>query len=187
MTDIRYKITFYTYWHCGSGLAAGADVDLLPVKDRDGLPFVPGKTIKGLVREAAETITALRGGCVEDLNECFGYFDNADFKEQGAAFFSNATLTESDRNYAIAKYYQEYLYKSIASTAIGTDGIAKDHSLRKIEVVVPCELEGMIHNVPDGCVEIVKDSLRYVKRIGMNRTRGLGRCDISIEEEGGKQ
>ncbi len=27
MTDIKYKITFYSNWHCGSGLAAGADTD----------------------------------------------------------------------------------------------------------------------------------------------------------------
>lgn len=43
MMDIKYSIQFHTDWHCGSGLAAGADVDALVVKDKDGLPFVPGK------------------------------------------------------------------------------------------------------------------------------------------------
>lgn len=183
MTDIRYKITFLTYWHCGSGLAAGADVDLLPVKDRNGLPFVPGKTIKGLVREAAETITKFRGGDAEKLSECFGMFDNAERKEQGEAFFSNATLSASDSRYVVGRQCQDFLYKSIASTAIGTDGIAKNHSLRKIDVAVPCQLEGEVRNVPDGCTDIVKESLMYVKRIGMNRTRGLGRCKIEIVGE----
>ena len=54
MNDIKYKITFLTDWHCGSGLAAGADVDALVVKDKERLPYVPGKTMKGLVREAVE-------------------------------------------------------------------------------------------------------------------------------------
>lgn len=44
--DIKYKIEFFSNWHCGSGLAAGADVDALVVKDCNGLPYVPGKTIK---------------------------------------------------------------------------------------------------------------------------------------------
>ena len=49
---LYYNLTFFTDWHCGSGLAAGADVDTLVVKDKNGLPFVPGKTLKGLIREA---------------------------------------------------------------------------------------------------------------------------------------
>ena len=44
MNDIKYKITFLTDWHCGSGLAAGADVDALVVKDKERLPYVPGKS-----------------------------------------------------------------------------------------------------------------------------------------------
>jgi CRISPR/Cas system CMR subunit Cmr4 (Cas7 group RAMP superfamily) len=54
---IEYQIEFFSEWHCGSGLAAGADVDALVVKDKDKLPFVPGKTIKGLIREAADVLT----------------------------------------------------------------------------------------------------------------------------------
>ena len=47
---IDYSIEFFSYWHCGSGLAAGADVDELAIKDGDGLPYVPGRTVKGLLR-----------------------------------------------------------------------------------------------------------------------------------------
>ena len=85
MKTINYSIQIYTYWHCGSGLAAGADVDLLPVKNKKGLPYVPGKTIKGLVREAADTICSLQNLDI-DLNECFGFFDNAEEKRQGQTF-----------------------------------------------------------------------------------------------------
>ena len=51
--NMDYKIEFFSNWHCGSGLAAGADVDALVIKDKDGLPYVPGRTIKGLLRDAA--------------------------------------------------------------------------------------------------------------------------------------
>lgn len=60
MKTINYSIQIYTYWHCGSGLAAGADVDLLPVKNKKGLPYVPGKTIKGLVRRRRKLFARFR-------------------------------------------------------------------------------------------------------------------------------
>ena len=53
MKEIKYYLQFVSYWSCGSGLDAGVESDVLPIKDAEGLPFVPGKTIKGVLREAA--------------------------------------------------------------------------------------------------------------------------------------
>ena len=53
MKDITFKITFFSEWHCGSGLSSGSDLDALVIKDKDNFPFIPGKTLKGLIREAA--------------------------------------------------------------------------------------------------------------------------------------
>ena len=61
MKDLNIKIEFFSPWHCGSGLSAGADADSLVIKDTNGLPYIPGKTIKGLIREAVEDYAALRG------------------------------------------------------------------------------------------------------------------------------
>ena len=47
-TTIDYTICFFSPWHCGSGTSAGADVDELVVKDKNGMPYIPGKTLKGL-------------------------------------------------------------------------------------------------------------------------------------------
>lgn len=176
--DIKYKITFHTDWHCGSGLAAGADVDALVVKDKDGLPFVPGKTIKGLAREAMIEI-----GSVEDalFVKIFGNFDDKDKKDKGEAFFKNAELSESEKKAIITNNVSKYLYRSIASTAIDETGIAKEHSLRKMEVVVPCELEGEILDVPEEIAGQIENALKYIKRMGQNRNRGLGRCTITVE------
>lgn len=51
---INITIRFFSQWHCGSGTSAGADVDELVVKDKNGMPYIPGKTLKGLIREAVE-------------------------------------------------------------------------------------------------------------------------------------
>ncbi|MDD2650440.1 MAG: RAMP superfamily CRISPR-associated protein, partial [Candidatus Cloacimonetes bacterium] len=56
MADFIYQVKFLSDWHCGSGLTSGSDVDALVIKDQNNLPIIPGKTIKGLLREAAETI-----------------------------------------------------------------------------------------------------------------------------------
>ena len=53
---IDYQIEFFSQWHCGSGLSAGADIALLVIKDKEGMPFIPGKTLKGLIREAVENL-----------------------------------------------------------------------------------------------------------------------------------
>ena len=80
---ITDKIEFHTDWHCGSGLAAGADVDALVVKDENGMPFVPGKTIKGLVREAVSEIRSFKGATEDEkFVEAFGFFDDKDKKKK---------------------------------------------------------------------------------------------------------
>ena len=64
---MRYKITFLDYWHLSSGLSSGAKADSTVLKDKDGLPYFSGKTIKGLTREMAEL--------TEDydfVTKCFG-------------------------------------------------------------------------------------------------------------------
>lgn len=183
---ITYKIEFHTDWHCGSGLAAGADVDALVVKDENGMPFVPGKTIKGLVREAVSEIRSFKGATEDEkFVEAFGFFDDKDKKEKGCLFFTNAELKKEEYDAITSNNAVRFMYRDIASTAIGENGIAKKHSLRKMEVVVPCSLYGEIHDVPEEMKKEIKEGLKFIKRMGQNRNRGLGRCTITTIEKGG--
>jgi CRISPR/Cas system CSM-associated protein Csm3 (group 7 of RAMP superfamily) len=189
---MKYTIQFHSYWHCGSGLAAGADVDALVVKDENELPFIPGKTIKGLVREAMEDLMSLKNVTnvdeKSDFIKAFGYFDkDKDQKERGNMFFTNAELSATEKNAIIAKNAARFMYNSVASTAIDDNGIADKHSLRKIQVVVPCVLEGEIINIPKALEQDIENALKYIKRLGQNRNRGLGRCSITVKKEGGEQ
>lgn len=180
--NIKYKIEFHTDWHCGSGLAAGADVDALVIKDKDGVPFIPGKTVKGLVREAVEEIRGCRNTSFDDglIAKVFGYFDkDQEEMEKGSVFFSNAEIAKNERDAIVANDAARFMFRSLASTAIGKDGIAKEHSLRKIQVVVPCALYGEIKNIPNGMVDEIAQALSFIKRLGQNRNRGLGRCTIT--------
>lgn len=185
--NIIYKITMHNYWHCGSGLAAGADVDALVIKNNDGMPYIPGKTMKGLVREAMNEIVAFRGGEEpEHYVKLFGCLSKDGKKmDKSEAFFTNATMEDDDTTNQIKELgLQQYLYESLANTAIdeGT-GTAKKHSLRKIEVAVPIALKGRILNVPDSMEAETLNALRFIKNLGANRNRGLGRCTIVGRKE----
>lgn len=189
MKQIKYKISFFSDWHCGSGLAAGADADALVVKDENELPFIPGKTIKGLVREAVEEIAGFSNDLqsMEDvIVDAFGYFDEENgVNRKGSLCFTNAELSCDEAQTILDKGLKEYLFHSISSTAIGDDGVAKAHSLRKIEVTVPCNLYGEIKNIPDELYGEIGKALFFIKRLGKKRNRGLGRCSIVIINEGG--
>lgn len=179
MSTIKYQIEFLSNWHCGSGLAAGADVDTLVIKDVNGLPYVPGRTVKGLLREAVSSLSAKP----ETISAIFGVSGDEDNHEAGASFFSNAVLPVEEREYILEQKLQSFLFQTFASTSIDEDGIAKDHSLRKIETVVPCRLTGEILNVPDGAEKELEDAMHYIKRMGTGRNRGYGRCTITIVKE----
>lgn len=193
MPDFYYKIEFLSDWHCGSGLTSGSDVDLLTIKDENGLAFIPGKTMKGLLKEAA----LILANFAEDESEWFNFVDknfeieaeknladnDKNFSEKGLCYFSNAVLSDKVQNKLIDKEnLKSTLYRKISFTAIDKDGLVKEHSLRKIEVTIPLELYGRIYPVEAVDQEKMKKCLNYIKRIGYNRNRGLGRCKLSAWE-----
>ena len=200
---IIYSLTFHTDWHSGSGQSRGADVDALVVKDRRNLPYIPGKTIKGLLREAMEELMFLTGkeNDEEYRKQLVSFFGNsADHNllrvaddaahtcmSRGCGFFTNACL-ESQLADEICKHNaSRFLYREKSQTKIDREGIAVDHSLRKIEAVVPCILYGEIHDIPEALVDDLIQSLGFIKRMGLDRNRGLGRCTFQLVKEGGKE
>lgn len=192
MINIKYKIEFFNEWHCGSGLSAGADVDALVIKDKNNLPYIPGKTIKGLVRQALEEIAEYKDklDLMKDINVNFGVERQSstekenltDIQSRGTIFFTNATLTTELSSSIIASETQEHLYRSIASTAINENGVAKKNSLRKIQTTIPCELHGDIFGLNKSLEQDIRVALAFIKRLGVSRNRGLGRCKFTIEK-----
>lgn len=181
---LKYKIELHTYWHCGSGLSRGADLDALVVKDKNGLPFIPGKTVKGLMREAAfDYINLTKAESQPTLfQELFGTVEN-----RSETYFGNACLSKEEQEWIVANNATKHLYDRKASTAINDNGTAKKHSLRSMEIVVPCTLEGEVVNAPEGARQLLKAAVGLIKCLGTNRSHGLGRCTITIEEKGGNQ
>lgn len=170
------------YWHISSGKSGGALYDALVLKDENKLPYIPGRTIKGLIRDNAFQLGWLEIGKTEnfidkDLQKCLGTADIA-----GECYFSNLSLNENEQKSIVSNNLQEFLYERLAFTALDKNRVAKDDTLREFEVVVPVELEGFVE-VCESCEEKIKKLLKMIKRLGVDRRRGFGRCEIIIKDK----
>ena len=197
-TTINYTITFFSEWHAGSGLTSGSDLSALVIKDKTGLPYIPGRTLKGLLREAAEELYDLGRCKPEFLKMVFGLppkqTNNASIdaeddgmSEKGNCFFSNAILAGDINTIAVKNKLTKFFYRSVASTSIVETGIAKKGSLRSMETTIPCTLYAEITEFPSGTDTDFKADIelcfKWIKRLGQNRHRGLGRCQFEIVKE----
>ena len=65
-TNFTIAIAMESDWHIGSGTGRRGDMDRMVKRDRDGLPYLPAKTITGIWRDACELLV---NGLDEDREE----------------------------------------------------------------------------------------------------------------------
>lgn len=190
MHTLTFSIRFYSDWQAGNGLSSGADADALCIKDAEKFPFLPGKTLKGLLREQAELLQALGALTQQEVDSVFGVERNQENMQdvtsfQGCCFFSNAHLSAADKD-AVGDH-PSLLFRDHAMTAIDAKtGTAKDSSLRTMEIAMPLELEGEILVQPGQealARKVLQACMPMVKQLGNSRSRGFGRCDISLQAQ----
>ncbi|WP_298943931.1 RAMP superfamily CRISPR-associated protein [uncultured Psychromonas sp.] len=175
-------------WHVGSGEEGGAYADALALKNHVNLPYLPGKSIKGLLRQAFET--AIDNEWFTDrtvISELFGY-ENEGEHSQGFIQISSAQLSESETDYFLeSKGAIKHLFRILQSTAIDKlSGVAKQGALRSIEVVVPMQLRAELTingDFPD-FQQWLEDALTLVTEFGAKRHRGLGAVSVSCQVKG---
>jgi len=216
MTEVHLNFDVSSYWHIGSGRGRDAVLDAEVVRDRQGLPYIPGKTVKGLVRHALELAATARGEDLAPVRALFGSevpgvrtAKNGDEQvqaveagrydtEPGALWFGSAALPEEWTRWLSARapdadtdadaYRQDVvdaLYRVVASTAIDHRGVAREHTLRVSEVVVPMKLTATVQG-PDPAagidwVSLLASSLPYLRALGLRRRRGYGRVTVTLE------
>lgn len=189
MKDIVYTITFFSDWHCGSGLSAGSKSDAMVKRNRNGLPVVPGKTIKGLLKDAASDLFEGDTDFDDFIEACFGTGTKAQKDAINYEFYyQNSSFTSG-----LTKYFmdnpkeKEKLFRFLPSISIDEKGIAKNKALRTTEVCIPVTVVGAISNIPEDYRAKMIECIQMVKRLGSNRNRGLGRCrfDLVEKQEGG--
>jgi CRISPR/Cas system CSM-associated protein Csm3 (group 7 of RAMP superfamily) len=202
MFEATLEIELLSDWHVGTGQGAGPLLDAQVFRTPAGLPCIPGRTLKGLLREAVEA--AEHAGLYETNERSTRWFGSGIPKpgdhstvpdderrfhtEQGALSVSDArigaTTAQADaweRWAAQEKSKTELaaLYRSFASTSVGEDGIVAEKTLRSIEAVIPLTLHARIRG-DESALKELSDALVFFDGVGSHRTRGFGRCRARV-------
>lgn len=195
MTPATLNVDIRSYWYPGTGRGSGFHLDALTHAGADGLPRLPGRTLKGLLRDAvfrAETWgwEAVPEGITESLFGPLGR--DGEETRPGRLRVSDATLPEEVAGWLTTQEGKKLvagLYREHFSTAIDPDsGVAKGRSLRGMQVVVPLMLESTIQEVSavasDGCDwrGLLRAVFPLVSAVGGHRSRGFGRAVLAWKE-----
>lgn len=182
MIDATIQIDMLSEWLIGGERDRSSGADVAQLRDRFGLPYIPGRSLRGLLRDASQTLAM-----APDLNhrathqKLFG-------KEgvPGLLRVGNAYLPEEVRQACQADHTLEArdFVTLIAATAIDNKtGAAKDHSLRFTEAAIPgLQFESKVA-LPEEYLNALATICALVRCLGANRYRGLGRCHMQIRHE----
>lgn len=88
-----------SYWHAGSGRGADALADTVVITDEYGLPYLPGKTVKGLVRDVMERAAA---ASIVSAAAVTAYFGSA-----SAGLQESSSAEAADQNMDAATEWQD--------------------------------------------------------------------------------
>lgn len=202
MNTYKFTVKLLSDTLIGSGQGFGVLIDSDVVFDDSGIPYIPARRIKGLLRESAEELnnTALYKNSL-DINSIFGISGG----DQTISFFSDLKIEGSDKltpwlNYIYkshlnsfinAESVREYYTKTRTQTAIedrkddAEFGTAKKNSLRTVRVLNKgLKFTGKIQTDYDK--EFLINTAKNLKWLGTKRNRGFGNVKCEITEEGNK-
>ncbi|MBD1206738.1 MAG: hypothetical protein H9533_21765 [Rhodobacteraceae bacterium] len=198
---MHLKFRILSFWQVGSGAGSMGTFDSRAARDPDGLPVIPGRQVKGLCRQAVHEAEAMQLPGVPDgtANRLFGTrlplqsrgrdrgrSSSADEDPlPGVLRFSDAQLPEVTRSALIGQPGRiAALYSSVRSTSMTEKGIARPHSLRFDEVVIPLDMMAEVAPLGPGAGDwqtAIRAALPMLNAIGSGRTRGLGRVIVTLE------
>lgn len=192
-------VTIYSYWHPGTGRGRGSHVDALAHRNALGLPSLPGRTLKGVLRDAVTRAEQWHWYGGLDPGLCDRLF-GARGRDGAPTGIGLLRFTDASLPPVVSKHLAQNaalcggLYRDLFQTAVAQEsGVAMDKSLRGIQVVVPLTLEATVSIRPHAAAtrvdaidwaEQLGRAFPLVRSVGAHRARGLGRCRLSWKEQG---
>lgn len=152
----QLRLELASYWHAGSGRGSGYHLDALCERDTDALPILPGRQLKGLLRNALRRAEAWgwlaalalpEGPLANHETLLFGSASQQlgrGATEPGVLRVDSARLPAGERHWLAADTQADLrveLFGELFSTAINEQGSAQRYSLRGTEVCIPMTLE----------------------------------------------
>lgn len=198
-------LDFESYWHMGTGRGDGAIADAITLVDDAGLPMVPGRTLKGLLREAMDVATEAGVIPAARTLQWFGsglpgYADTTDGDEwqeslekgrlgtqSGTVWVGSAHLPLAWRQWARTQNSSSAelaeLFALMHATAVDENGVAKAKTLRVMQVSIPLTLHADVRGPRDDdrWLKDLEMALPLIRAIGSHRNRGFGRVAIRLE------
>lgn len=202
--EIEYKIHFDAPFHFGTGLPNGL-IDRGVARDADGYLYIPGSTIKGVLREKCEQLAQLF-----DLDEVVSPHDEQNawagihrlsivdqvFGNRfnpGEIYFENAVMSDKWKK-SLKDYKQKSMHFQIETrtqTSVSRIlGTAREKALYQSEFgVKDLTFNGSIYGQLSG-IQVSGDllyptvllviSLYFFQRIGANKSTGMGKFLIEV-------
>ena len=191
---MNLAVQLKSYTLCGSGEGRGL-IDSDIVFDRHGIPFIPGRRVKGLLRESALEVLEMLGiGDRSLLEHLFGgggfapgaitvgnlHPEGRDEIAEGIERLRQES--EGDRLLTPAAITDHYTTIR-QQTRINDHGIAADTSLRTIRTINPDTLFCCRIDVSEdeGQVALLSLAALNLRRIGSSRNRGYGEVLCKLE------
>ena len=190
----------------GSGDRMNSIIDTDVCFDTNGLPYIPGRRIKGILNENAKDLLSIYDANAEryDENSFAEIFGMPGAEESGALFCDNAYLPGHEQIEVFLRKLGEMFERPIhvtrilesittlrRQTSITDDGAAKKGSLRNIRVIdhylpdgEPTSFNAVIKlrtAVSDRSIKLLEDTISLLRHMGTNRTRGLGEVYATCE------
>lgn len=182
--------------HCDSEwLIAGGDsilgtADLAPMLDGEGLPFVPGRTLRGLLREAVAQVDEALGHGANHAARLFGTRkagpNTREEPGDGCVRIGDALLPREIADLCKKPDDRIDLLATIRRTALNRiTRTAKHGTLREMEVAIAgLQLIGTVECRSTEDLELLAFAGGLVRGFGHSRSRGLGRCHLEFMQSG---
>ncbi|HHG86477.1 MAG TPA: hypothetical protein ENJ82_17125 [Bacteroidetes bacterium] len=190
------------YLHNSGFLLPGAGegsalIDCDPVTSRQGFPYIPARTFKGLLKESVQEVLEIEGRESESEALCKELFGTGQ-KTPALLRFRSLTLPnwqeireqfpafqQQHKDAFVPERIKAYYTAEISQTAVATDGIAKERSLRTIRAIKPGHtFEGYINydaaKISDSHEALLKRAALQLRFAGTKRNRGFGKIKVSF-------
>lgn len=190
------KISLQSDLCVGSGYAYAGLIDSDVTYDELGIPYIPGRRIKGCLKEIVESSLYILYGD-EEINNLFGEglkdysssvkIGNAYIKDYEKIYKEFKQLVDNTNSIVTPERILEKFTSIQAQTALNEDGVAKQDTLRYTRVI---NMKSVFDREPLSFYAIVEydssqeqmlsDAIRALKSIGLKRNRGNGsvKCEL---------
>lgn len=196
MKKYKLTITLISDTLIGNAEGYGAVIDKDSVFDDLGLPYIPGKRVKGILREQAELFAKYSDSNAikneEYINRLFGakgltdnnteYLQVSNFTVADYSLNRNALSKLIKGDLISRSEIQEYFTCLRMMTRIDESGIAADTSLRTFRVLKKgLVFEGEV-SFDESYFNDFQKIAALARRIGASRNRGFGHIKCSMKE-----